>query len=183
MDWTLIRVKSGATFAKNAYDWSWWNECVPKKLQSLHQEGYRIVVCTNQGGIATGKARTGDLKIKFKDIAKAAGVPMIFLGATHEDKYRKPSTGMFDFFEQTVNKQKIDRSKSFFCGDAAGRPANGIIKKDFSADDLRFAINLDIEFHTPESLFLGQNMNNVPDLKAKAAENAAKKQEPIIVGG
>lgn len=104
MDWTLIRVKSGAKFAKNAYDWAWWHESVPAKLQSLHKEGYRIVVCTNQGGVATGKTRVGDLKIKFKDIAAAAEVPMIFFGATHEDKYRKPATGMFDFFEGTVNK-------------------------------------------------------------------------------
>mmetsp|Transcript_12415 Transcript_12415/g.17161 ORF Transcript_12415/g.17161 Transcript_12415/m.17161 type:complete len:94 (+) Transcript_12415:91-372(+) len=32
MDWTLIRVKSGGKFAKNAYDWAWWHESVPAKL-------------------------------------------------------------------------------------------------------------------------------------------------------
>mmetsp|Transcript_12415 Transcript_12415/g.17160 ORF Transcript_12415/g.17160 Transcript_12415/m.17160 type:complete len:118 (+) Transcript_12415:499-852(+) len=106
---------------------------------------------------------------------------MIFFGATHEDKYRKPATGMFDHFEENVNKKKVDRSKSFFCGDAAGRPATKDTAKDFSADDLRFALNLGIKFHTPESLFLNKNMDNVPDLKAKAANKG--KEKPRILGG
>lgn len=33
MDDTLIRVKSGAKFAKNAEDWIFWHESVPKKMQ------------------------------------------------------------------------------------------------------------------------------------------------------
>lgn len=33
MDDTLLRVKSGAKFAKNADDWIFWHECVPKKMQ------------------------------------------------------------------------------------------------------------------------------------------------------
>lgn len=33
MDDTIIRVKSGAKFAKDASDWIFWHESVPKKMQ------------------------------------------------------------------------------------------------------------------------------------------------------
>ena len=33
MDDTLLRTKSGQTFAKNAEDWVWWHQTVPKKMK------------------------------------------------------------------------------------------------------------------------------------------------------
>ena len=33
MDSTLIETKSGATFAKDAEDWVFWHESVPKKMK------------------------------------------------------------------------------------------------------------------------------------------------------
>lgn len=47
--------------------------------------------------------------------------------------------------------------ESFYCGDAAGRPAKGKRKKDFSDTDRKFAINIGIKFYTPEMYFLGEN--------------------------
>lgn len=49
-------------------------------------------------------------------------------------------------------------SESFYCGDAAGRPANcepNKKKKDFSCSDRLFAMNLNLKFYTPEEYFLG----------------------------
>ena len=49
-----------------------------------------------------------------------------------------------------------------YIGDAAGRPAEGTgksgIKKDFSACDLKFAINAGIAFATPEQAFQVQRL-------------------------
>jgi bifunctional polynucleotide phosphatase/kinase len=44
---------------------------------------------------------------------------------------------------------------SFYCGDAAGRPAGWKkdAKKDFSVTDRKFAFNVGIKFMTPEELF------------------------------
>lgn len=44
----------------------------------------------------------------------------------------------------------MDASKSFFVGDAAGRPKLGDRRKDFSASDVMFAVNAGIGFQTPE---------------------------------
>ena len=61
MDSTLIITKSGKRFAKNAKDWQWWHHSVPEKLKSLHKEGFKIIIITNQGGIAKGKTRKSDI--------------------------------------------------------------------------------------------------------------------------
>lgn len=53
---------------------------------------------------------------------------------------------------------KINYDETFYCGDAAGRPAHcepNKKKKDFSLADRLFALNLNIKFFTPEEYFLG----------------------------
>jgi bifunctional polynucleotide phosphatase/kinase len=70
MDDTIIRVKSGAKFAKNANDWIFWHESVPKKMQELEKDGFKIVIFTNQLGVSTGKSNLNDLKKKIEDISK-----------------------------------------------------------------------------------------------------------------
>ena len=46
-------------------------------------------------------------------------IPIAVLIATTNDQYRKPTTGMWKFFEETVNKKvKVDLQKSIYCGDA-----------------------------------------------------------------
>ena len=54
----------------------------------------------------------------------------------------------------------MDKSASFYCGDAAGRKQAGF--DDFSSDDIVFSINLGLKFYTPEMLFKGDSLNFKP---------------------
>lgn len=47
MDDTLIKVKSGAKFAKNATDWLFWNDKVVPTVQKYVNDGYSVVIFTN----------------------------------------------------------------------------------------------------------------------------------------
>jgi hypothetical protein len=44
MDWTLIRTKSGKTFAQSADDWELWCPEVPARLQQAHQQGFLKII-------------------------------------------------------------------------------------------------------------------------------------------
>lgn len=73
---------------------------------------------------------------------------------------------MWDYFTKELNGGvEVDLAESFYCGDAAGRPARGTTKKDFSDSDLKFALNIGIQFKTPEQVFLNEEDNNVPKVK------------------
>ena len=93
--------------------------------------------------------------------------------------FRKPRTGVWEFLTRNSNgNESINMNKSFYCGDAAGRTkkiSDG--KKDFSCSDRLFALNLDLEFHTPEQLFRGQkSVENfkLPDFNPRDLEKRFK---------
>ena len=73
------------------------------------------------------------------------GIPMLFLAATASDEYRKPALGMWNHLFPKNSPHTYEK-KSFYCGDAAGRPASAGKSKDFSDSDLKFALNIGIPF-------------------------------------
>ncbi len=54
MDYTLIKTISGKKFATGPKDWTFLYDEVPIKLQELNKQNVKVVVFTNQGGVATG---------------------------------------------------------------------------------------------------------------------------------
>lgn len=169
MDDTLIRVKSGAKFPKNADDWLFWDDKVPEKLRELSKDGYKLVIFTNQNGITKGHTSAADIQTKIQNICKEVGVQMTVFIASADDEYRKPSVKMWELLESKHNGGvKIDKTKSFFCGDAAGRKTAK--HKDFSDTDLKFAVNCDVPFKTPEVLFLNEAEEKI-DIKGFNPKN------------
>lgn len=81
MDWTLIKSKSGRTFQQNEFDWQWWHERVPTKLRRINSDGFRVVIFTNQGGVASGKRSVAQLKTQFRNMQAKLGLPLTFMAA------------------------------------------------------------------------------------------------------
>ncbi|KAF9228631.1 PNK3P-domain-containing protein [Gyrodon lividus] len=131
-----------------ALKWEWWRNDVPRKLQELHEDGYSILLISNQ---ALKSTSLEDWKKKIPLIAAALPtVPFRLLAARAKDEYRKPMPGMWYELQRIFKERnvEIDKKSSFFVGDAAGRAG------DFASTDRKWAINAGIPFYTPEEYFL-----------------------------
>lgn len=201
-DSTLVNTKSGRAFATGPSDWVVWDKSVAAKLKSAQNNGYLLVIFTNQNGIAKGKLTVRALKERLEGFMRHVGTDLKFLifAAPNEDHFRKPSTGMWNHLrEQVLKGLSIDMGSSIYVGDAAGRPkdwAKGK-KKDHSCGDRKFALNVGIQFATPEAYFLGhkeytkwtlqgfdiKSLHNTKVEPYKAEDLISEKQEVVMFVG
>ena len=129
---------------------------VMEALSALHNAGVYICFLSNQGGLSDSQEKVNRVKAFHRKIDCAIDMlklPIDFICAIGDGGlYRKPAVGMFQFLMQhrCVN---AELAQSYFVGDAAGRPAMGDHPKDFSDSDYKLAVNLGIDFYTPESFF------------------------------
>jgi bifunctional polynucleotide phosphatase/kinase len=152
LDGTLITPKSKKKFAIDSLDWMWTFKIVPDKLRELFENGYSIIIISNQAGISDGKQSGDEWIEKLNAIVKEINIEMKVFCSTSKNKYRKPLTTFRDeFFPKKIEKE------SFYCGDAVGR------KGDFTDTDYKFALNAKLNFYTPENIFLGEK-NELPEL-------------------
>uniref|UniRef100_A0A673BHG2 Polynucleotide kinase 3'-phosphatase n=1 Tax=Sphaeramia orbicularis TaxID=375764 RepID=A0A673BHG2_9TELE len=98
--------------------------------------------------------------------------------------YRKPVMGMWNHLCEKANDDvPVDKTKSLYVGDAAGRPENwapGKKKKDFSCSDRLFALNIGLQFHTPEEFFLGWKSApyRLPEFDPRKLDSNARLYDP-----
>ncbi|KAI3395319.1 hypothetical protein diail_1431 [Diaporthe ilicicola] len=172
LDSTLITSASGKKFANDPLDWKWWDSTVPAKLRSIHHDGYRVVILSNQNGLSLHREpgakgpdntkRVAPFKQKISAILTQLDIPTSIYAATGKDVYRKPRTGMWTELCNDYGLKDIDKDASIFVGDAGGRvavPASGgnkAVSKDFSCSDRNFAHNAGIKYLAPEEFFLGE---------------------------
>jgi bifunctional polynucleotide phosphatase/kinase len=169
MDGTLINNKSGKKNPVNSSDWMWWDSVVPKKLRELKQQGFRVIITTNQKGVSLGHTTTKELSQKVEQFSSELGIEISCLMATQDDNFRKPLTGMWQYIGATLNKDfKIDMDASFYVGDAAGRVSGK--QKDHSDCDRYFALNSGLKFFTPEEFFLGAKNITLPPVQKSLFE-------------
>ncbi|KAK3283671.1 hypothetical protein CYMTET_8641 [Cymbomonas tetramitiformis] len=150
LDGTLVNTKSGAKFALNGNDFVLFNENVKPKLQELHEDGFKLVIFSNQNGIkkAISGKKAMETKSRIDNFSKEVQVPIQAFCATQKDEYRKPEVGMWKYMLRHNNEGlEPDMDCVFFVGDAAGRPA------DFSDSDKEFAKRIGVKFYTPEEFF------------------------------
>jgi bifunctional polynucleotide phosphatase/kinase len=72
----LITTKSGNVHAKDVHDWRiQWPE-VTKELERCHNDGYKLVIFSNQKGIQKGCVDSTGFKKKIQSIVTELGVPI-----------------------------------------------------------------------------------------------------------
>ncbi len=165
LDDTVIS-PTGAKFARSAQSWRWWDPSVPGRLKSLYEDGYLVVIFSNQGNVSlksdpkTVQKDTlslTNLKDQLTIILRQLDLPISMYGATGQDRYRKPRTGMWQEMLEDYDLQAegaVDKGSSFYVGDAAGRAKTDKHKKDFASSDRALAANIGIRFQTPDEFFL-----------------------------
>ncbi|KAI5427233.1 hypothetical protein KIW84_032586 [Lathyrus oleraceus] len=143
--------------------WSLMYPVIPDKLQSLYNNGYKLVIFTNESNIERWKnqrQKAVDSKIgRLNQFIEKVKVPIqVFIacgtgksgkaGTKEADPFRKPKPGMWQLMEKHFNSGiTIDMNQSFYVGDAAGR------KKDHGDADIKFAEANGLKFHLPEDYF------------------------------
>jgi bifunctional polynucleotide phosphatase/kinase len=144
LDGTIIKTKSGRRFPKDMNDWQLINDSIKIKLSSLIDNGYTIVIFTNQKNL---EKRLGieAFRKKCKNIQTELGVPMVFYVALINNYMRKPFPGMLEVYN---NNNKISLKDSFYVGDAWSKT------ECFSDSDLCFAKNCNLSFYKAEEFFL-----------------------------
>ncbi|XP_042342152.1 bifunctional polynucleotide phosphatase/kinase [Plectropomus leopardus] len=184
IDGCIITTKSGKVFPTAPDDWKILYPEIQPKLASLLKKGYKVVFFTNQMGIAKGKLRPEVFKSKVEDILATLKLPVQVFVATGPGLYRKPVVGMWNYLSEKANDGvTIDKTQTFYVGDAAGRPENwapGRKKKDFSCSDRLFALNIGLQFHTPEEFFLGWKSApySLPNFDPRKIDSTAKLYDP-----
>ena len=150
-DHTLVKPKKG-TFSLNIDDWIWLRNNVPSVVTNLYNNGYAIVIFTNQS-----KA----FKIEqIKNVLLTLNIPIrVYVGQSNE--CRKPNTFMWDLFCKNVY---IDKTQSFFVGDAIGRVG------DWSDSDKQFANAIELPLYSPEHMFPFENKSVTPFVPSHTQE-------------
>jgi bifunctional polynucleotide phosphatase/kinase len=163
LDSTLIKTKTGRTFAINADDWQWFSPNVPSVLNRYYLKGYRVLIITNQARIKRSSPLLAVFQDKISQIdmdirSEFPKIEFEVICLNHKNVFRKPHpTSIDEIFPNGVT------TDSFYCGDAANRLG------DHSDSDAAFASNALMRFCTPEYLFLSDRNNRseldeLPDL-------------------
>lgn len=160
LDDTIIVPNTGSKWARSATSWRWWDSSVPGRLKQLHDEGYFVVVMSNQGNISLkdnskslqrDTASLNNLKQQVGSIFRQLDFPISIYAATDQDRYRKPRVGMWELMLEDYDllaEGAVDMANSFYIGDAAGREKTDKRRKDHATSDRYVGRKTQITTHT-----------------------------------
>jgi bifunctional polynucleotide phosphatase/kinase len=148
LDGTVIKTKSGRTFPTNSSDWIFNYDSVVNTLNSLNSSNNTIIgIISNQKGIKSEFQMT-EWQSKLNNIMKQVNFHFIF-ASFKDDRYRKPMIGSWEYIKDRLKGLEVPHTQIIYVGDACGREN----PKDHSDTDIKFALNCDFKFYTPEKFF------------------------------
>ncbi|KAG5455752.1 MAG: hypothetical protein BJ554DRAFT_4722, partial [Olpidium bornovanus] len=137
VDGTIICPNGPHRHPKSATDWKFWHRNVPKRLRELHEEGYIILMVSNQSRMSKYESH----KVMFRQkmnfvldqvsrgqpffslppsnffganargrwnlLCAQVGVPLHLLVATGHSCYRKPAVGIWDYFVRHIRPPDV----------------------------------------------------------------------------
>jgi len=157
LDNTLVSWRTSHPSSLKQYEL--WNSCVVKRLRGLHDDGYKLVIITNQGGIR--KSLYGATATKVENIiewiSRLVDRPVFAVASTDKEQFHKPKKDMWGIMENYTNSyKKVDKAQSFYVGDSDGASGGSYQMKGV---DLNFAINAGVgKFYSPTDYFGHSNM-------------------------
>ena len=145
LDGTLIETKSGKTFPVDENDWK-FKEWIKEAIQEYNPR--YIFIISNQGGIEKVLVNEEKFREKLSLIMKIIEAWGDFIvDGTYcksndpDDKYRKPNTGMVDYFrEDCYRNYDFNPRQALMIGDASG------LAGQFSDSDARCSHNAGIRY-------------------------------------
>lgn len=158
LDYTIIKTASGKKFPIDKNDWMFLDPSVKTKINSLTNGLVGIV--TNQNGLKTDEDKQNWIEGQ-NQMLKLLKINFIF-ASVMKDQYRKPLPGSYEYIKnhyKEINWDELKKNnKIYYIGDAFGRDKTLERKKDFSDTDIKYALNNEFKFKTPE-IFFGFNKN------------------------
>jgi len=190
----IIETKSGQQYSLNPSDWKWKYSCVPHKLIQLHNQGFKIIIFTDQTHFITTQSTEAIsfMELMEQIIESIHSIPINIFASVKNNLYRKPQTTSWELY-QKLHKSNGECKCNFHyhVGNLAGRSG------DSSSADRAFAGNMNIRFFTPPEFFLGERPQKFtlpfspksllsvdpPDLHDNLDQLISEGQEMIIIVG
>ena len=133
MDSTIIRTLSGKTYAQDENDWTFLFDNVPDTLKSFRENGYEVLLITNQKQFTKNTVYRRQIISKVHKLIRKIGISLDFVILSNDDEFRKPSPcALYFLVGEMFPALHFDFVNSFYCGDAAGRLKTKFRKKDFA---------------------------------------------------
>ena len=163
-DHTLVCPKEGKTMPSDVEDWMWMYPNIPEQLKRYNDEGYSVVIFTNQS--KSWKV------IQIQYVAHTLKIPLFIVVASDKCDY-KPNPVLYDVL---VGSAKVDKEQSFFVGDALGG------KGDWADSDKVFAQNIGFKCFSPEKIFAPKQEDEQKTVEIPELNLSDSKQVIIMVG-
>ena len=106
LEGTIIKTKSRNIFPDGREEWDLWSAEVIPKLKEFREQGKKIVIVSNQGGVNIGCISLDEIQGKIDDIQKNIGVPMLVMIITEPGYNRKPNFGSWETMIDHFNNGK-----------------------------------------------------------------------------